>query len=99
MPRVLLGFENHDGGPLAQDESITLTVEGTTGASRLVIAAGERTGVTKAGDGKGNDGRFCRPGDDDLSFATPQNVHRFEQRLIAARAGRSGSDYRSTRPV
>jgi len=72
---MVVFFENHHAGALAQDEAVAVFVVGTRGPRRLVIeAGGERARRGKAGDGNSISRRLRPPAT--MTSASPKAMSR-----------------------
>ena len=88
-------FENHDAGAFAHDEAVAVSVPGTAGASRIVVARGERAHGGESADAHGSDGSFGASGNHHVGIAVLDDAEGIADGVSAGGAGRGRGFVRS----
>ena len=80
-------FEDEDSGAFADDEAVTILVEGARGVGGVVIAGGERTHGGEACNAKRSDGGFGAAGDHGVGVAALDDAEGVADGVGAGGAG------------
>jgi len=76
-PGRFILFQDHDAGAVAEDKTIAVTIPGTAGPFRIVIASGECAGRGKATQSHRSSGHFGTAGNHHVHVAMPDQTGRF----------------------
>ena len=94
--RVLVLFEDHYPGALAQHEAVAVLVPGAAGGRRIVVAGGHRPRRAEAADAERRDRRLGAAADHHVGVSVLDQATRIADRMQAGGAGR---DDRVVRPL
>src|SRR5205823_5803866 len=93
--RVLELFDNGNARPFAHDEAVTVAIERTGRALRLVVATAKRSHRGKSGETEFDDGSFGTASQKNIGVAKLNYPPRFTDRIVRRRTRSDDAHVRS----
>lgn len=85
--RMLKFFEDQDTAAFAEDESVSVGIEGSASFFRGIVACGQGLHVGETGHAHGGDGGFGTAGQHDVGFTVLNGFESVAHRVVGASAG------------